>query len=154
MSGMFLASCSGVPLKLNELKEVPKKKEERYTLIYFVGTEHRDIRRAVVLDIEDDAYRFKLTVEDFQYEILQTIDILESLYEAEIFFRHEGTEGYKKSAILSPEGYVVGYELRPMFVKDFMGVEDLMDLSYKLNEKTGEISIKIKLRASLSRIVY
>ena len=92
--------------------------------------------------------------EDFQYEILQSIDIGESLYEAEIFFRHEGSKGYKSSAIKTPDGQIAGYEIRPKFDKEFMGVEDLMQLTYHLNEKTGEIKVKIRLRASIKRLVY
>jgi hypothetical protein len=154
MACLLLASCAGVPLMVNELPNIISRDDEVFTLIYFVGTERNDIRRAVVLDLEDDAYTIKPDVEAFEYEILQTIDIGESLYEAEIFFRHEGNKGYKKAAIITPDGHVAGYELRPQFEKEFMGVEDLMDLSYELDEKTGNIKIKIKLRASIKRLVY
>lgn len=150
----LVTSCAGVPLELQETRKIRDKKGALYTLIYYVGTERKDIRRAVILDLEDDKYEFKLDVEDFQYEILQSIDVGESLYEAEIFFRHEGNKGFKKSAIRTPDGYVAGYELRPLFEKEFMGVEDLMQLSYHLNEKTGIIKIKIRLRASIKRLVY
>lgn len=151
---LLLSSCAGVPLELMELDKIRDKGGDLYTLIYYVGTEHKDIRRAVVLDMEGDGYEFKLDVEDFQYEILQSIDIGESLYEAEIFFRHEGSKGFKSSAIKTPDGQIAGYEMRPKFDKEFMGVEDLMQLSYHLNEKTGVIRVKIRLRASIKRLVY
>jgi len=151
---LLVASCAGVPLQLEDKDKINDEAGSLYTLIYYLGTERDDIRRAVVLDLEGDRYVFRPGVEDFQYEILQSIDMGESLFEAEVFFRHEGNKGYKKSAIKTPDGHVAGYELRPMFDKEFMGVEDLMDLSYHLNEKTGVIKISIKLRASLKRLVY
>lgn len=153
-SCILLASCAGTPLKVVQLQSIPEKREPLFTLIYFVGTERYDVRRAVILDLEGDGYEFRPEVKDFEYEILQSISIPESLYEAEVFFQHQGIRGYSKSAILLPGGKVAGYELRPLYKKEFMGIKDLLKTSYYLDSKSGHIKIRISLRASLKRLVY
>jgi len=154
LTSMLVASCSGIPLKVEELQRLPGNQGATFTLIYFVGTGRYDVRRAVILDLEDDIYEFKPIVEDFEFEILQNITVPEAIYEAELFFRHQGVKGYSSSAIILPGGNLAGYELRPLYNKKFMGVEDLLKMSYNLNSKTAIIGIDISLRASLKRLVY
>lgn len=152
---MLLASCAtSISLKTDPLEEPPKDDERIFTLIYFVGTDKSDIRRAVILDVEGDKYTFRPRTEDFQYEILQNISIKESLYEAELFFKYEGNKGYNTSRVLGPDGALIGYELKPLYFEDFKGDEDILNISYSLNPETGLVQIKIKLKASLKRIVY
>ncbi len=143
-----------IPLHKELLKEIPEDDgDSTYKLIYFVGVHQADVRRAVILDLDDDDFDFHPEVEDFNYEILQNVSLPEAIYESEIFFQNEGVAGYKKNRIIDPEGQLVGYELRPTYYEAFMGVEDLLVMSYKLH-KDKTISINIRLRASLKRLVY
>lgn len=151
----LLASCSmAVPLNKESLKELPPDDGDRlYTLIYFVGVHQSDVRRAVILDADGDGFNFLPEVEDFNYEILQDISLNEAVYEAEIFFHHVGVTGYNKARILERTGRTIGYEFRPTYHKEFMGVEDLLKVSYGLH-KDMNVSIHIRLKASLKRLVY
>ena len=151
---LLLSACAtGLPLKTNELETLPNGMEQLYTLIYFVGVDHSDVRRAVILDMEDDGYEFRPDVIDFQYEILQNVSLPESVYETEVFFRQEGVVGYKKSTILSLDDNIIGYEFRPQYNKNFMGVEDLMNMSYELAED-NTIHINIKVKKSMKKLFY
>ena len=151
---MLMSACaSGLPLNVSQLGGLPQEKEKLYTLIYFVGVDRSDVRRAVILDMEDDEYEFRPEVRDFEYEILQNVSLPESIYETEIFFRHEGVAGYNKSAVLSPEGDTIGYEFRPIYYKEFMGTPDLLKISYRLS-KDNTINIDIKVKKSLKQLYY
>jgi hypothetical protein len=118
---------------------------ERFNLIYYVGTEREDIRRAVVLDVRGDEYEFIPSVEDFEYEILQDIPIWEAIYETKIFFGHHWfitTTVYKR--ILNLEGRAIGYELRPLYHSDMFRKKDVIAITYTV-EEGNRVSVEIKL---------
>lgn len=151
---MLLSACSpGLQLNTTVLEQLPRETEPLYTLIYFVGIDHSDVRRAVILDLEEDDYLFRPEVIDFQYEILQNVSLPESIYETEVFFRQEGVAGYNKASVHSPDGQLIGYELRPLYSEEFMGIPDLLNMSYFL-QKDNSIRIKIQIKKSLKRLLY
>ena len=113
-----------------------------FTLIYYVGVNRNDRRRAVVLDREDDDIEFIPTVRDFEYEILQNVTIPEAVYEAEIFFGNESViYDYYFREVRGTDGQPIGYELRPVYYEDFFGYIDPLDISYQVNRKRVSVDI-------------
>lgn len=153
-----LALCSCAPtIALNVApleKESTKEVKGDFTLIYFVGTQKNDIRRAVILDAEGDEFEFLPDVRDFEYEILQNVSIGEAIYEARIFFKHERnvtTIGYYK--ILSPDGRLIGMEMRPGYRKEIYGDTDILDIDYAVNEHR-QVLIDIDIKSGLVRRLF
>lgn len=141
---MVLSCAQPVILKTDPVKSLTDI-NERFNLIYYVGTEREDVRRAVVLDVRGDEYEFIPAVEDFEYEILQDIPIWEAIYEAKVFFGYHWfitTTVYKR--ILDPEGRVVGYELRPLYHPDMFKKKDVIAIKYTMVEG-NRVSVDIKL---------
>ena len=122
-----------------------------FTLIYYVGISREDMRRAVILDLEDDAIEFIPTVRDFEYEILQNVSMDEAIYESEIFLRHEGLiTNYYFKTVLGPDLKVIGYEIRPIYAIELFGHPDPLKIKYSL--KRQRVSVSIGLKKGLDKI--
>ena len=116
-----------------------------FKLIYYVGINRKDKRRAVILDLDDDGIDFIPTVRDFEYEILQNVSMEEATYEAEIFFMQEGIiEDYYFKKIIGPMGNIIGYEIRPTYVYGFYRDPDPLEIKYSLNRQRVSVSIDLK----------
>ena len=145
MLSVMLGGCFGTPLNTKLLSEPPLKDERLFTLIYFVGLNREDIKRAVVLDLEGDKYNFTPRLRDFEYEILQNVTINEAIYETELFYRYEEViTGYVFQEILSVSGDLLGYELRPLYVKHIYGTEDILDISYLQSGRKVKVTIGLQ----------
>jgi hypothetical protein len=128
---LILGGCFGGPLVTKIMKDPPIGDERIYTLIYFVGVDRNDIKRAVILDLEGDKYNFSPRLRDFEYEILQNVTINEAIYESELFYRYEEViTGYLFVELFTTSGDMIGYELRPLYIKQIYGQEDILDVSY------------------------
>ncbi|KKL53494.1 hypothetical protein LCGC14_2274890 [marine sediment metagenome] len=118
-----------------------------FTLIYYVGISRKDKRRAVILDLDDDGIEFIPTVRDFEYEILQNVSMEEAIYETEIFFGHEGLiTNYYFKKVVGLDGSVIGYEIRPTYIRQFYGHSDPLDIKYSFNRRRVSVFIRLKSR--------
>ena len=122
---------------------VPQVSEDTlFTLIYLLGRDKEDQRRAVILDFEDDGVEFIPTVPGYEYEILQSVSISEAIYETEIFFGHQAViTNYYFKRVLGPEGSVIGYEIRPTYVESMYGNFDPLKIEYKFKRRRVSVSI-------------
>ena len=154
LMALLLSACSGTSalmLKTEQIKDLPKDDRSRYTLMYYFGINRYDPRRLIVLDLEDDPYTMHYQLKDYEYEILQGVDVFDAHREAVTFFRSESkitTLNYYK--ILDPEGKLAGYEIRPLFDKEFLGKADIMDVKYYLlDKKTGKVEVGVEVQSGL-----
>lgn len=146
MSFFAMISCAPAPrLAVSPVDDI-RGAAGYFTLIYYVGLKHGDIRNAVILDIEGDDYEFIPTVKDFQYEILQNITVGEALYETKVFFsENEDIIGVVYNEIFAPDGSVIGLELRPLYYPDIRGDEDILDIGFTMSKKKSvKVSIDFK----------
>jgi len=127
--------------------------DDAFTLIYFVGTDREDMRRAVILDLEGDGYTIQPEIDDLEYEILVNVSMGEAVYEAGVFFSQEPyIARFTRSAILAPDGEsVIGYELRPLYDPVFYNTDDILDIAYSLNVKRRIISLHVDIKRGLSK---
>ncbi len=127
------------------VRPVPQVSEDTlFTLIYLLGRDMDDRRRAVILDLEGDGIEFIPTVPDFEYEILLSVSISEAIYETEIFFGHQAViTNYYFKRVLGPEGSIIGYEIRPTYVKNMYGNFDPLKIKYKFNRRRVSVTIGI-----------
>jgi hypothetical protein len=120
-----------------------------YTLIYYLGTKPKDVRYAIVLDRQGDAYEFIPKVKDFEYEILQDVPVREALYEAQVFFRERPfLMGPLFERIFDDDNVTIGYEIRPLYHKSIFGQKDVLAVTYRLMED-NEIQVRIALKPGL-----
>lgn len=130
-----------------------EESDDAFTLIYFVGTDREDMRRAVILDLEDDEYTIQPEIDDLEYEILVNVSMGEAVYEAGVFYSQEPyIARFTRSAILAPDGeQVIGYELRPLYDPAFYGTDDILDIAYSLNVKRRIIALHVDIKRGLSK---
>lgn len=148
-AGLGACVTTGTPLATRDLINAPADDHD-FTLIYYVGVDKGDPRRAVILDMETDGMEFIPAVREFEYEILQNVSMEEALYEAEIFFNHEPQiESYAFKAVLSETGRIMGYELRPYYKEALYGESDILKIEY--TSKRKRVNIEIGLKPSLKR---
>ncbi len=127
------------------IRPVPQISEDiSFTLIYLLGEDSYDKRRAVILDLEGDGIEFIPEVPDFEYEILQNVSIAEAIYEAEIFFGHEAfITNYYFKRVLGLRGTIIGYEIRPTYIERLYGTFDPLKIKYRFKGRSVSVSIKL-----------
>ncbi len=127
------------------IRPVPQVPEDiLFTLIYLLGEDLYDKRRAVILDLEEDGIEFIPTVPHFEYEILQNVSISEAIYETEIFFGHEAfITNYYFKKILGLRGRIIGYEIRPTYIESLYGSFDPLRIKYKFKRRRVSVSIEL-----------
>ncbi len=128
------------------VRPVPQISEDTlFTLIYLLGRDRHDKRRAVILDLEEDGIEIIPTVPDFEYEILQSVSVAEAIYETEIFFGHQDViTNYYFKTVFGPNGNIIGYEIRPTYVESLYGSFDPLEIKYKYNRRRVSVSIGLK----------
>lgn len=143
---LVMGCVATAPLRTKPLEKLPKDDGHQYTLIYYLGTDPEDSRRAIIMDLEDDDYTFLPEVRDFEYEILQDLPVGEGVYEAVVFFRNEKVfVDFVAESILSPEGKHIGYEFRPLYSPEIYPDKDVLKLTYLIDlDKKITIDIRFK----------
>lgn len=111
-----------------------------FTVIFSGRHYHEELNAIVIMDLDGDHYLLEPKARRVDYEILTGLSLREAVMESEPFFvLHAEYSGRKLlNSIISPEGMIIGYELRPLYNKDYIGVEDVLISEYVL-QKGGKV---------------
>ncbi|MCL4475080.1 MAG: hypothetical protein M1508_02465 [Nitrospirae bacterium] len=118
---------------------------DKFTLILY-GAEHsNDVETVAILDKEGDRYTFEPFAPKFKYAVKRGLPAKEALEEAGKFISwHNSFHQSQLRGIIDENGNVLGYELRPLYLPFTFGIDDIMDIDYRM--RADKIAVIIRLK--------
>jgi hypothetical protein len=118
---------------------------DKFTLILYGGQHSNDIETVAILDKEGDRYTFEPFVPKFKYIVRKGLPAREALEEAGKFIRwHNSFHQSQLRGIIDENGNILGYELRPLYLPLTFGIDDIMDIDYRM--KADKIAVIVRLK--------
>ncbi len=107
-----------------------------FRLILYGGKNTHDYETVAILDRENDPYTIVPFGEDYSYRLVEHVSMAEAVRQGQQFIGN--TNFYRtmeSKSIIGPDGSVIGYELRPLYMSLFVGgTGDVLSTSYLLKE--------------------
>ena len=123
-----------------------------YTAIYYGCNFLNDLETIAILKKEGGIYPFEPFAPDFKYRVKKGLSTEEAIETAKKFVNCSASfSRTQMSKILGPNGQTIGYEVRPLYVPYKYGVDDILDVEYRL--KDNKVVITIKLRPSMEMML-
>jgi hypothetical protein len=121
---------------------------DTFTLILYGGTHSNDMETIAILDRENDRYTFTPYAPQFKYTIKKGVPAKEAFGEAQQFVSwHRSFHQSQVSRIVDDHGNTLGYELRPLYLLITFGVDDVLEVDYRM--KADRVVVTIRLNPSL-----
>jgi len=123
-----------------------------YNVIFYGCNYLNDLQTIAFLDRADDRFTFEPFAPAFNYRVKKGVDANEALTEAYNFVNcNTSFRSAQLSRIMAPNGETLGYEVRPLYSPITYGVEDVLDIDYRL--KDDRVVITIRLVPSVERLL-
>ncbi len=130
-------SCStGKYLKSEAVSEI----DMRGSFTLFLYSEYEEIKIAI-LDIEGDEYTIKMAGSPHNYVAVRGVDAETAVKSA---VGHIYSQRNRWNKILAPDGRVIGYDFRARYNIFRYGIPDILDVSYRVEDKKVIVSVDIK----------
>lgn len=140
------------PLKTDSAD--PAEVKGIFTVILLGGAHVDDLETVAFLDKEDDQYTFEPFTPDFDYVIKKGLPAEEALEIAEKFVAfHPSFWKIHLAKIIGPEGTIIGFELKPLYIPFTYGTSDVLAIHY-WPKGMGKIKVTIKLISSLETLKF
>jgi len=111
-----------------------------------------DLETIAFLDKEGDQYTFEPYTPDFNYRVKKEVAAADALAVATKFVDCNTSFRYvSMSRIVTPNGDIVGYEVRPLYLPFTYGVDDVLYTAYIL--RGDKVVITIRLVSSVKRML-
>jgi hypothetical protein len=140
---VLLQACAGG----KSLRTAPVKNGDlqgTYALILYGGNYADDLETIAVLDREGDRYTFEPFASSFSYRIIRGQTAEQAIPAAEQFIRrHPSYNRAQMQAILDEQEYVIGYEIRPLYLPLDFGTDDVLDVDYNLRGEKVIATIRL-----------
>jgi hypothetical protein len=122
--------------------------------VLLYGSRHgNDLETIAFLDPLEDGFELELYTPDFNYRVENKMDAKEAIKIAKTFVGwHSSFKSYSIGKLISTDGRVLGYEVRPLYMPIDYGMSDIFDNSYWL--RGNKVVIRIRLHESLERRLY
>ncbi len=123
----------------------PGRVKGSFTVILYGGAYADDLETVAFLDIEGDYYTLEPFAPDFDYVKDNGMSAEDAIQRAEKFISfHASFWKTQLAEIIGPDGGVIGYELKPLYLPFIYGASDVLDISY-WPKKDGKIKVIITL---------
>jgi len=122
--------------------------------VILYGANHlNDLETIAILDREGDQYEFEPYAPEFVYRIKKNLPANEALSEAEKFVGwHPSFRNVMVSRISDEKGFLLGYEVRPLYYPLDFGFSDILEVDYFKSD--NKIIVRIKLKESVEKIIF
>ncbi|HEX8948433.1 MAG TPA: hypothetical protein VF790_05695 [Dissulfurispiraceae bacterium] len=111
-----------------------------FTLILY----RSGIETVAFLDKEEDRYTLEPYAPAFDYSVIKGLSGEDALARAEELVKsHSSFSGSRLSGIVDESGYVLGFELRPLYPPLTYGSADILDIYYRGKERKVMIHISL-----------
>lgn len=143
LATLALTSCA-TGTRLNTRSAPDRAIAGTYDVIFYGCNYLNDPETIVFLDKAGDPYTFEPYAPDFNYRIKKGLPAKEALAAADHFpqcsssFRNAQTR-----SIIAPTGDIIGYEIRPLYHTFAFGLDDVLNVYYRLKDNTVIISIAL-----------
>lgn len=118
---------------------------DKFTLILYGGQHSNDIETLAILYKEGGRYTFEPFAPRFKYIVRKGLSAKEALEAADRFIRwHNSFHQSQLRGVIDEKGKVLGYELRPLYLPLTFGIDDIMDVDYRM--KTDKITVIVRLK--------
>jgi hypothetical protein len=116
-----------------------------YDLILYGGRFAEDTETVAFLQKEDTGYEFEPYASKQMYKVVKGLSASEALERASSFVTSysANVQGTTMRSILAPDGQVLGYEVRPLYMPLVYGATDLIYVDYFLR-KGNKVQIWIR----------
>lgn len=132
----------------------PAEVSGTFSVILFGGAHHDDLETVAFLDIEGDENALQPFAPDFDYITKENLPAQEALRVAEKFVSfHPSFWKTQLAKITGPDGGIVAFELRPLFIPFVYGTSDVLDIYY-WPKKGGKIKVTIRLIPTLETLKF
>ena len=147
---VFLTSCaSGLRTQAARDSEITGS----YAGIFHGCNFFNDLETIVFLDKEGDQYTFEPYSPDFNYKVHKGFSAQEAVSEAKKFVNCSSSFSHSQiSSVISPDGRILGYEMRPIYSPFRYGVSDELYTNYQI--RSNKVIITIRLVPSVERMIY
>ena len=116
-----------------------------FTLILYGGQHSNDVETMAILDREGDRYTFEPFAPKFKYIVKGGLPAKEALEEAGEFISwHNSFHRSQLRGIIDENGKILGYELRPLYFPLAFGIDDIMDIDYRM--RADKIAVIVRLK--------
>jgi len=116
-----------------------------YTVIFHGGTYSNDPAAVAILDIEGDEYTIKPFTSEYNYRIKKGMPAEAALKESRLFISsHTDFFRSELQRIIDEKGEIIGYEVKPLYNILRFGMHDILDVHYRIKDKTVSVTVDIK----------
>ena len=116
-----------------------------YTVFLYGARHANDLETVAILAREETPYAFVINSPDFDYKVIKRMSARDAVISARRFVSFHNAFSYDRmSAIFSPSGEVIGYEVRPYYRPIEYGFSDVMDIWYALAGEKVMVNIHLK----------
>jgi hypothetical protein len=155
-TGLHAGTCSAnffsKPLKTASADSSEVK--GTFTVILLGGAHTDDLETVAFLDKEGDQYILEPFAPDFDYKVIKGLSPEEALRETEKFVRfHPSFWKILLNKIIGPEGTIIGFEMKPLYIPFIYGTSDALDIYY-WPKKDGRIKVTIRLIPMLETLKF
>ncbi|HSW64177.1 MAG TPA: hypothetical protein VLH56_12850 [Dissulfurispiraceae bacterium] len=142
---VFLTASCGMHFSSAQPGVSPGEISGTWSVIVYGGRHANDLETIGFFDREDDDYSIVINAPEFDYKITRSLATPDALtYAREAVGFHRSFQSMHVSRIVAPDGYLVGYELRPLYPPFEFGYQDVLDVSYAWRGKTLVVSVRLK----------
>lgn len=118
---------------------------DTFTLILYGGQNSNDIETVAILDKEGDRYSFEPFAPRFKYIVKRGVPANEALEEAGKYISwHNSYHRSQLRGIIDEKGSILGYELRPIYLPLAFGIDDIMDIDYRMRGNRIVVIVRLK----------
>jgi len=122
-----------------------------YTVFLFGANHYEDIATAAILVPTDGKYHVDIYAPDWAYRVVKGVSGKDAVAMAKNFVSwHSSVLRTETARIVMPDGAVIGYEIRPLYMITTFGREDVMYINYFLKEG-NKIEVHIHLYPDIER---
>jgi hypothetical protein len=106
-----------------------------YTLYLYGANYYNDIATVAILVPTGSNYSFEIFAPEWAYRSVKGVPGKDAVAMAESFISwHPAFLRDQTAKIIAPEGNVIGYEIRPLYMSTDFGKEDVMRVDYMMKE--------------------
>lgn len=146
LSACFLcASCAYNQSYIQTKDALNSEITGSYTVFLYGANHYNDIATVAILVPADGKYTFDIYAPDWAYRAVKGVPGKDAVAMAESFVRwHSSVLRTQTAKILAPDGKVIGYEIRPLYMSTTFGREDVMYIDY-LPKDNNRIEVHVHL---------
>ncbi len=125
-----------------------------FSVIHYGYNYSNDPMSIAVLDLEGDQYTFEVNANEYEYVINRGVPAEKALQDSLFFVsQHSHYFSSQLNRILDHNGQIIGYELRPLYHVQLFGINDILDVDYRIIEKRIIVSADVR-RSVKRRFLY